>query len=91
MKPIKYTLNIYDPHNIRFVIGKYESSSPFVAIHEGDYLHPFPDPEGEGGWPELGPGKYLRATEVHHFLYDSESKEEITQEINVYTEVHDLG
>jgi hypothetical protein len=62
-----------------------------VAIGEGYFLHPWPNPEGEGGWPELGSSKYLRATEAHHVLYHSKKRDEIMQIVNVYTEVHDLG
>lgn len=94
MKPIRYVLNIYEPDSTRYVTGKYESSSPFGAIGQGDYLHPFPsslDEHPESGWPELGPSKFLRATEVHHVLSDPEGKNEITHMVNVYTEVHDLS
>ncbi len=94
MKPIRYTLNIYESGSNRYVTGKYESSSPFVAIREGDYLHPFLSSSGEypeSGWPELGPGKYLRATEVHHVLHEPEGKDHITQIVNVYTEVYETN
>jgi hypothetical protein len=55
LKPIKYTLQIHYPGRIDVPVAKYESSSPFAAISQGDYLHPFPTPEETSAWTELGP------------------------------------
>jgi len=90
LKSIKYTLLIYEPGSRRFPAAKYESSSPFAAISVGDYLHPFPTPDETRGWPELGPQKYLQATEVHHGLYDPMDAEQITHEVEVYTRLHEV-
>jgi hypothetical protein len=66
LKSTLYTLLIYEPGSTDVPAATYESSSPFAAISEGDYLHPYPTPDETSGWPELGPQKYLQATEVHH-------------------------
>lgn len=89
MKPIKYELNIYEPGSYRVLTGSYESSSPFPSIRKGDFLHPFPRPDGENGWQELGPSSYLRATEVHHKFYDPVDKDYISHILVVYTEVYE--
>jgi hypothetical protein len=90
LKSIKYTLLIYEPGSVRLRAGKYESSSPFAAISEGDYLHPFPTPDETSGWPELGPKTYLQATEIHHGLYDPVDGEQITHTVEVYTKLHEV-
>jgi hypothetical protein len=89
LKTISYVLTIYAPGSNEYVAAKYDSTSPFVAIREGDYLHPFPRPDGSNGWPELSPNKYLRATEVHHTLSDPEEEERITHMVEVYTELYE--
>lgn len=90
MKSTLYTLLIYEPGGRHAPAGKYESSSPFAAISEGDYLHPFPTPDETSGWPELGPQTYLQATEVHHTLYDPMDAEQITHIVEVYTKLHEV-
>ena len=90
MKSIKYTLLIYEPGSVRVPAAKYESSSPFAAISEGGYLHPFPTLDETSGWPELGPQTYLQATEVHHGLYDPVDEEQITHMVEVYTKLHEV-
>jgi hypothetical protein len=90
LKTTKYTLLIYEPGSIRLPAAIYESATPFAAISEGDYLHPFPRPDETSGWPELGSHKYLQATEVHHKLYDSEDGEQITHIVEVYTKLHEV-
>jgi hypothetical protein len=89
MKLSRYTLEIYEPGSHDNVVGYYESLGPFGAISVGDYLHPFAG-SLEETWPELGPHKYLRATEVHHVLSAPEGQDEITHKVMVYTEVHEL-
>ena len=90
MKPIKYTLQIHYPGRIDVPVAKYESSSPFAAISQGDYLHPFPTPEETSGWSELGPQQYLEVTEVHHGLYEPMDGELITHTVEVYTKLHEV-
>ena len=90
MKSIQYTLLIYEPGSTDVPAAKYESSSPFAAISQGDYLHPFPTPEKASGWTELGPQQYLEVTEVHHGLYEPMDGELITHTVEVYTKLHQV-
>jgi hypothetical protein len=90
LKSIKYTLLIYYPGRTDIPVAKYESSSPFAAISQGDYLHPFPTPDEASGWPELGPQTYLQATEVHHGLYEPMDGQQITHTVEVYTKLHEV-
>ena len=53
-------------------------------------MHPFPTSDETSGWPELGPQKYLQATEVHHALYDPMDAEQITHMVEVYTKLHEV-
>src|SRR5215218_5680559 len=51
LKSTLYTLLIYEPGSTDVPAATYESSSPFAAISEGDYLHPYPTPDETSGWP----------------------------------------
>ena len=90
LKSTLYTLLIYEPGSTDVPAATYESTSPFAAISQGDYLHPYPTPDETSGWPELGPQKYLQATEVHHTLYDPMDAEQITHMVEVYTRLHEV-
>jgi hypothetical protein len=90
LKSTLYTLLIYEPGSTDVPAATYESTSPFAAISEGDYLHPYPTPDETSGWPELGPQKYLQVTEVPHTLYDPMDAEQITHMVEVYTRLHEL-
>jgi hypothetical protein len=90
LKPIKYTLQIHYPGRIDVPVAKYESSSPFAAISQGEYLHPFPTPEESSAWSELGPQQYLEVTEVHHALYEPMDAELITHTVELYTKLQEV-
>ena len=76
--PTRYTLAIFEAGSRRSRAGFYESSTPFAAISVGDAVHP-------AGWPQTGPSRYLRATEVHHYL-SGESAGQVRHLVTVYTE-----
>ena len=81
MEPTRYTLTVFEPGSSRSQAGSYESSTPFAAISVGDAVH-------AAGWPKQGPSQgpssYLRATEVHHYLGESEGQ--VRHHVTVYTE-----
>jgi hypothetical protein len=77
MEPTRYTLAIFEPGSSRSRAGFYESSTPFAAISVGDAVHP-------AGWPKQGPPRYLRATEVHHYLGGGVGQ--VRHLVTVYTE-----
>jgi hypothetical protein len=90
LKPIKYTLQIHYPGRIDVPVAKYESSSPFAAISQGEYLHPLPTPDETSAWSELGPQQYLEVTEVHHGLYEPMDAELITHTVELYTKLQEV-
>jgi hypothetical protein len=78
--PIDYSLEIYTPED-KHPMVVYLANTPFATISVGEFLHP-------GEWPGLAPHRYLRVTEVHHVL--SESQERVSHNVMVNTVIEEL-
>ena len=83
MEPTTYLLEIYYPQSRQEVWRTFESSTPFMSIHEGDIVDPTP-------WSgSRSPLRVLRVTEVHHVLSERDGQnqhklEAFTEEVMVY-------
>ena len=78
MKPTVYTLDIFRPQSRESVWRSFESSTPFMAISEGDVV----DPSAWSG--SHSPIRVLRVIQVNHVL--SERDEQPEHKIEVFTE-----
>ena len=78
MNPAVYTLDIFYPQSRTNVWRSFESSTPFMAISEGDVV----DPSAWSG--SQSPIRVLRVTQVHHVL--TERDEQPEHKIEVFTD-----
>ncbi|MCX8119197.1 MAG: hypothetical protein N3G78_14865, partial [Desulfobacterota bacterium] len=63
-KTVRYVLEIYKPMNVDDLWMKFESPSPFMAIHVGEVINP-------GLWPgSEAPQKVLRVLHVEHAVWE---------------------
>ncbi len=77
MKQAQYSLEILEPSNCDNVWITFSSSTPFVAIHEGDLINP-------ELWPNSrAPMKILRVVKVEHMIWCSDR--DVFQKVLVYT------
>jgi hypothetical protein len=67
-KPIVYELEFYRPGSRGDVWVYIKSSTPFMALHAGDVVHP-------GIWPESeSPTKALKIDELQHCVWETPDK-----------------
>lgn len=78
MKSVVYTLEVYYPKSRKDIFHAFESSTPFMAIGQGDLLDPS---EWAGTWSAI---RLLRVVEVLHVL--REKDDQIEHKAMVYTE-----
>ena len=78
MKATVYALDVYQPHSREEIWRSFESSTPFMAISEGDVI----DPSAWSG--SRSPISVLRVTKVHHVI--TERDEQPEHKLEVFTE-----
>ncbi|MDQ3833900.1 MAG: hypothetical protein M3315_09750 [Actinomycetota bacterium] len=78
MQSVVYVVEVYYPKSRKDVFHTFESSSPFMAIGQGDLLDPS---EWSGAW---SPIRFLQVVQVVHVL--REKDEQIVHKAMVYTE-----
>ena len=78
MQSVVYVVEVYYPKSRKDVFHTFESSTPFMAIGQGDFLDPS---EWSGAW---SPIRLLQVVQVVHVL--REKDEQIVHKAMVYTE-----
>ena len=78
MKSVVYTVEVYYPESRKDILHTFESSTPFMAIGQGDILDPS---EMSGTWSAI---RLLQAVQVVHVI--REKDEHIEHKAMVYTE-----
>ena len=74
-----YILEVYGPDDSEVPVAMIESSSPFLSIHPGDFLHANPWADQFEEFPGI-----LRITRVEHLV--EEFNRAVLQKVMVFTE-----
>jgi hypothetical protein len=78
MQSVVYVVEVYYPKSRKDLFHTFESSTPFMAIGQGDLLDPT---EWSGTW---SPIRFLQVVQVVHVI--QEKDEQIVHKAMVYTE-----
>ena len=78
MQSVVYVVEVYHPNSRKDIFQTFESSTPFMAIGQGDLLDPS---EWSGAW---SPVRLLQVAQVLHVLREKDVQ--IVHKAMVYTE-----